>query len=212
MTRILKTDTYLHIPQYSRFISENVLISEQASNKAAIFLDRDGVIVEHIPYLSKASQLRILQGVIEAIQALQEHFYIIVVTNQAGIARGFYTEVDLLNVHQELVQQLSIKGVFIDALYYCPHHPSAGKVKAYSIKCSCRKPAPGMLLRASHDWGIDLSNSVMVGDMSSDVQAGLAVGASSILLADSYQPDLSNLCISVTDLFQAAQIILKQTL
>jgi D-glycero-D-manno-heptose 1,7-bisphosphate phosphatase len=173
---------YLHLPDNSRFVFQREL-ARQPATRSAVFLDRDGVIVEDVHYLKSPAQLRILPGVAQALHTLQERFYIIVVTNQSGVARGLLTEDDLMAIHLALVQHLAVEGVVLDALYYCPHLPEA-TIEAYQAECSCRKPKPGMLLRAKHDWDIDMAHSFMVGNVPQDIEAGCAAGAKCILLSD----------------------------
>jgi len=144
-------------------------------------LDRDGVLIEDVHFLTKADQIRLLPGAARAIRRLQPSFLIIAVTNQSGIARGLLTEEDLMDIHSELFRLLAMEEVTVDALYYCPHLPE-GVIPSYDVLCDCRKPNPGMLLRASKDFGIDLSRSYLVGDMPRDIKAGDAAGVKSILL------------------------------
>lgn len=181
--KVLDRDTYLHLPDNSRLTAPDKSELQPAS-KAVIFLDRDGVLVEDVHFLRHPSQLRILPGVIQALRALKDHFYLIVVTNQSGIARGLFTETDLLAIHTELVQRLTAKGALVDALYYCPHLPEGAAVKTYQVTCQCRKPRPGMLLQAKRDWDIDLSHSFLVGDMPRDIEAGAAVDVTGILVGN----------------------------
>ncbi len=181
--KVLARDTYLHLPDNSRLIAPRSSTVQPAS-KAMIFLDRDGVLVEDVHFLSSPSQLRILPGVIQALHALQNQFYIVVITNQSGIARGLFTETDLLAIHTELVQRLTAKGALVDALYYCPHLPAGATIKTYQVACQCRKPRPGMLLQAKRDWGIDFTHSFLVGDMPRDIEAGLAAGVTGIFVGD----------------------------
>jgi D-glycero-D-manno-heptose 1,7-bisphosphate phosphatase len=196
----------MHLPDDSRLTWPHVSAGRPAGT-GAIFLDRDGVIVEDVHYLSSPSQINILPGVTQAICLLQSQFYIIVITNQSGIARGLFTEEDLLVIHAELVQRLAAQGALVDALYYCPHLPEAAEIPAYQAKCNCRKPKPGLLLQASQDWNIDTSQSFMIGDTFRDIQAGAAAGVKSILLAS--ESDILPEAFAFTpDLAQAAHLIL----
>jgi|ERR1700693_721884 len=190
----------LHLPFNSRFRG-----GAQPALRAAIFLDRDGVIVRDVHYLKKLSQIELLSSA-ALLGALRGRFYLVVATNQSGIARGLLTEEDLLNIHSELVLQLAAEGVIIDAFYYCPHLPAA-TIDSYRIACECRKPKAGMLLRAAADWRIDIQRSYIVGDSDSDVEAGRAAGlAENILLGGS--PDVVREYTCAKDLSQAVQIIL----
>ena len=129
-----------------------------------VFLDRDGVINNDTGYVGKWDDFFFLPGVIGALDILtQEGYRVIVVTNQSGIARGYYSEVDYLRLEREIDKYLRSINIFITATYYCPHHVD-GSVKKYSINCDCRKPSPGMLIRASKDYNFDFSQATMIGD------------------------------------------------
>ncbi len=144
--------------------------------RAAAFLDRDGVINRDNGYVGRWEDFEFLPGAIEGMRLLQQAGYVlIVVTNQSGIARGFYTEVDFQLLTQRMLQELAYQGVHVTEVYHCPHHPK-GAVQELAIECDCRKPAPGMLLRAAQEHGLSMVDSVMIGDKSSDLQAGLAAG------------------------------------
>jgi len=152
--------------------------------KKAVFLDRDGTINEESEYLYKIEDCRFLPGVKEAVKLLNEAGYlVVVVTNQSGVARGYYSESDLEKLHQHMAKEFADSGARIDAWYYCPHHPD---FHAESAICDCRKPLPGMLLVAADELGIDLCSSWMVGDKSADMEAGLAAGCRSILVRTGY--------------------------
>ena len=154
-------------------------------NKAkskACFLDRDGVVIEEKNYLATIEDIVIFNETYEALKLLRANgFKIIVVTNQGGVARGYYNENAVNAVHKEIDRKLSLKDLSIDAYYYCLHHPE-GKVEKYSIECDCRKPAPGMLLQAVKDFDIDLSKTFMIGDKMSDVKAAENAGCLGILV------------------------------
>ncbi len=148
----------------------------------AVFLDRDGTVCEEVGYLSSIAQIRLIPRSGEAIRKLNEQgFKIIIVTNQAGVARGFFPESALPALHAEMERLLRDEGAHIDGLFFCPHHPTEG-IPPYRIACDCRKPAPGLLFRAAKQFGLDLASSYMVGDHLSDVECGQRVGAHSILL------------------------------
>ena len=112
---------------------------------------------------------------------LQDRFFVIVVTNQSGIARGYLTEDELLTVHTEMLRLLALEGATVDALYYCPHLPEA-TVPEYGIRCDCRKPGPAMLLRAANQWNIDLPQSFLVGDSPRDIEAAHSAGVKGIMV------------------------------
>ena len=140
--------------------------------------------------------MRLLPGVVEGLATLQSRFYLVVVSNQSGVARGFITEPELHEIHSELVGHLNDQGVILDALYFCPHLPD-GTVAAYKQQCECRKPKPGMILRAIQDWRLQAEGSFMVGDSPRDVEAGRRAGITSLMVgqnpADSQYSSLGNL-------------------
>lgn len=151
-----------------------------------IFLDRDGTINEEVNYLHKPEDLQILPGVPEAIKLLRDGgFKIVVVTNQAGVARGYYScrDVDLL--HEYLNQQLEKSGAQIDRFYYCPHHPVHG-IGEYKRACHCRKPETGMFEQAGQEYDVDKEHSYMIGDKLLDVEAGNRYGLHGILVGTGY--------------------------
>ena len=153
-----------------------------------MFCDRDGVIIRDLGYLSNPQEIEILEGVPKAIRLLKEHsFRVIVVTNQSGVARGLFPESAVGEVNQSINLRMSREGATIDSFYYCPHHLDA-TIARYRVACDCRKPKPGMLLRAADDLGIDLTRSFMVGDKPSDVVAGRSAGASPIMISSSAVP------------------------
>lgn len=152
----------------------------------AVFLDRDGTINKEVTYLYRPEDLVILPGVSEAVKILHDNgFHILVVTNQAGIARGYYTVEDMHRLHQYLNEQLKKDGAWIDAFYYCPHHPEHG-IGAYRKACRCRKPDTGMFEMAEQEYKIDKKHSYMIGDKRIDVQAGRNYGIKSILVGTGY--------------------------
>jgi D-glycero-D-manno-heptose 1,7-bisphosphate phosphatase len=147
-----------------------------------VFLDRDGVLIRDVDHLTAASQIEILAGVPEALRRLrQAGWCLVVATNQSVVARGLVTEDGLRQIHHVLETQLRRHGATLDAIYYCPHHPQ-GSVAVYRVVCDCRKPEPGLLLRAAKELGIDLKQSVMVGDTANDVEAGRRVGCRTVLV------------------------------
>lgn len=150
--------------------------------RRAVFLDRDGTLVHPYHYPSRPEHLRLYEGIAEPLRALQAAgLALVVVTNQSGIARGYFTPADLDRMHLALRQSLGSQGVTLDAIEYCPHHPD-GVVPPLAIRCGCRKPAPGMLLRAADALHIDLARSWMVGDILDDIEAGRRAGCRSVLV------------------------------
>nr|WP_320115485.1 D-glycero-beta-D-manno-heptose 1,7-bisphosphate 7-phosphatase [uncultured Desulfuromonas sp.] len=148
----------------------------------AVFLDRDGTINVERDYLYRPEDFCFIDGAETAIRQLNDAgFVVVVVTNQSGVARGYYREEDVEILHDYLSHQLAKVGAHIDGYYYCPHHPQSGQAP-YVQECECRKGKPGMLLQAARDLDIDLSRSWMVGDKKADVDAGLAAGCRPILV------------------------------
>lgn len=148
----------------------------------AVFLDRDGTLVHPRHYPARPEELRLYDGIGPELRRLQlAGFRLVLITNQAGIARGYFGEDDLARMHEHLAGELGALGVRLDGVYYCPHHPE-GIRPELAIACDCRKPAPGMLLRAAADLAIDLDRSWFVGDILDDVEAGNRAGCRSILV------------------------------
>lgn len=155
-------------------------------NRPAVFLDRDGTIVEEVGFITRASQLVLLPSAGQAIRTLNAHgFAVVVATNQSGIARGLFDERALDAMHRHLDRLLAAEQAVVDAYYHCPHHPEA-VVERYRVECGCRKPSAGMLLQARDDLGLDLERSWMIGDRWRDVAAGTLAGARGILVRTGY--------------------------
>jgi D-glycero-D-manno-heptose 1,7-bisphosphate phosphatase len=153
-----------------------------AVGKGAAFLDRDGTIIRQVELMHEIGQLRLLPGAAAAIRHFNEKgLLVMVVTNQPVVARGLAREQEIEQVHEELNRRLRAKGAHIDAFYFCPHHPNA-TLEQYRSKCPCRKPEPGMILRAAEEHGVDLSRSVMIGDTTQDIVAGHRAGVRTILV------------------------------
>lgn len=154
--------------------------------KPAVFLDRDGTINEQMGYINHISRFHLLPGAAAAIRRLnEERIPVVVVTNQSGLARGYFPEELLTAVHEKMYRQLAEEGAHVDGLYICPHHPEA-KEERYRMDCSCRKPKTGLLEQAARELKIDLSASYMVGDRWSDLRCGLRVGATPVLVLTGY--------------------------
>jgi D-glycero-D-manno-heptose 1,7-bisphosphate phosphatase len=179
--------------------------------RKAVFLDRDGTIVAHEPYLSSPDQLRLLPNAAKGIRLFKEHGYlIIVVTNQSGIARGFFDEERLMLIHKKLMSMLKDEGVEIDDICYCPHHRE-GVIEHYKVDCDCRKPKPKMLLDAAKQYHIDLTQSLMIGDSESDMLAGKNAGCTCVFIRNGCMNDASitpriGMDYVVKDLLEAARI------
>lgn len=160
--------------------------------KKAAFLDRDGVINIDKGYVYRWRDFEFVPGAIDAMKTLKNlGFEIIVVTNQSGIARGYYSENDFFNLSSSILNFLASEGVQIAGIYYCPHHTD-GLIKRFAIACNCRKPSPGMLLKAKDDHNIDFSASILVGDKSSDILAArnAGVGKAFMVASDNYLRNL----------------------
>lgn len=170
------------------FESGKVSAKNLINRQRAIFLDRDGTINEYVGFVTKPEQIRLIDKVAEAIKIINESGYLaIVISNQPVIARGDCTVEELANIHMMLETELGKRGAYLDAIYYCPHHPDKGfegEIKELKFDCECRKPKPGMLLQAAKDYNIDLSKSYMVGDSKADIEAGIAAGCISILVGN----------------------------
>jgi len=172
----------------------------------AIFLDRDGTMAIDVVYCSRPEDFKLFPLAARAVKLLNDHGYkVIVVTNQSGVARGYFTEDMLEKIHQKMQEDLAKEGAIVDGIYHCPHHPDD--------KCKCRKPEPEMVLRAVSEHDIDLQRSFVVGDKQMDVQLGKRVGCRTVLIAPDaggdearpFSPDYV-----APDLYQAAQWIIDQ--
>lgn len=153
--------------------------------RPAAFIDRDGVINEELNYVSRIEDFHLLPGVGGALRTLAGLGYaLVVVTNQAGIAKGMYDEAAYDRLTQHMRALLGTESVQLAGVYHCPHHPQ-GTIDAYRFQCDCRKPSPGLLLRAAAELGLDLARSVMIGDKVSDVVAGRAAGVKWTILVES---------------------------
>lgn len=151
-----------------------------------IFLDRDGTLNEEVHYLHRKEDLKLLDGVPQAICMLRERGYkIVVVTNQAGVARGYYSEADVKKLHDYMNEKLRPWGAEIDRFFYCPHHPEYG-IGSYKIKCRCRKPGTGMFEMAEQYFEVDKAHSWMIGDKLIDIKAGRNYGVHTILVGTGY--------------------------
>jgi mannose-1-phosphate guanylyltransferase/phosphomannomutase len=168
------------------FLSSRVARRNRRHKRPAIFLDRDGVLLRHVDNLSRLEDVQLLPGVASAVAAINGSDYLaVVVTNQPMLAKGFLTTAGLHAIHKKMETLLGREHAFLDALYYCPHHPDAGfpgEVRQLKGPCLCRKPNPGMLLQAAEQWNIDVSRSWMIGDCESDLIAGKRAGCTTVHL------------------------------
>jgi len=154
--------------------------------RRAVFIDRDGTISEEVGYVNHPSRYRVFPYAAEAIKLLNEAGWrAILVTNQAGVARGYFTEDLIKLVHDILRQELERNGARLDAIYYCPHHPSVG-TPPFKVACDCRKPKPGLIERAARDFDLDLAQSWMVGDRYGDVELARNAGVRSAFVLSGY--------------------------
>lgn len=165
------------------------------NKQKAVFIDRDGTINRYVGFLREPAELELLPGVVEAIRKINQTGYLaIVVTNQPVIARGEVTMDQLQQIHDKMETLLGSGGAYLDAIYYCPHHPDKGfegEIPEMKIQCDCRKPRPGMLLKAADEFNIDLSASWMVGDSCSDMKAGKAAGCKTAMIGEAEPPSVS---------------------
>ena len=187
----------------------------------AVFLDRDGTINTEVGYLNHPDQLELIPRSALAIKLLNEAgFKTVVITNQAGIAKGLLQETLLPEIHLRLSALLDKEGARIDRFYYCPHHPEA-VVEQYRMECQCRKPLPGMVLQAANELGIDAMRSYVIGDKSCDIELAHNVGARAIMVMTGYgavelnrhrEAQLALPHFTAADLYDAVQYILNETL
>ncbi|HQL91557.1 MAG TPA: HAD family hydrolase [Syntrophales bacterium] len=179
---------------------------------AAVFLDRDGTINEEVSFLSRMEQLKLFPQTPEAIRLVNAAgMKAVVVTNQSGIARGYFTEAFVRSVHERINELLRAGGARIDGFYVCPHHPVYGN-GIYKQDCGCRKPKPGLLLQAAAEMNIDLTRSYMVGDMLKDIEAGKRAGAKGVLVRTGYGLNIVRTDMPsyiAEDVLEAVQWILK---
>ena len=180
-------------------------------SRKAVFLDRDGTLIEEVHHLATPDQVQLIPGAAEAVRQLNDAgVLVVVVTNQSGVARGYFPESRVAEVHAHLSALLAEYGARIDAYYHCPHHPVEG-VGAYGVVCDCRKPKPGMLLAAAHDLDIDLTRSWMIGDKVCDADAGTAAGCRTLLVRTGHGQELPADAGAVADLAAALGVIREQT-
>ena len=186
----------------------------------AVFIDRDGTLSEEVGYINHPTRFRLFPYSAAAIRHLNESGWLaIVTTNQAGVARGYFSEDMIATVHAGMTRDLETSGASLDAIYYCSHHPSVGE-PPYRLDCECRKPKPGLITRAAAEFAIDLSESWMVGDRYSDIEVARNAGVHSAFVLSGYgrgewenqrstwkhQPDLV-----AENLLQAVEAIVRQT-
>ena len=148
----------------------------------AVFLDKDGTLIDDVPYNVNPELINLKDGAVEGLQKLQRAgFKLIVISNQSGVARGYFAKEELEKVEHRIKEMLAGFGIKLDGFYYCPHHPE-GRIAEYAIDCNCRKPLPGMLIKAAAEHHVNLKASWMIGDILNDVEAGNRAGCNSILI------------------------------
>lgn len=188
--------------------------------RPAVFLDRDGTLIEDAGYLDRLSQIKLLPRAAEALKLLRKAgFYLFVVSNQSGVARGYFPESRVRKVHRKLQAMLRAKGARIDRFFYCPHYPG-GKVKSYAKVCGCRKPRPGMVKQAARSYPVDLKRSYVVGDKRDDLllaRKAKAAGGLLVLTGNGRQSakDLKRSplpkSVVVSDILKAGEWIVNQS-
>lgn len=175
------------------FMAGRVQSKNLGHKQKAIFLDRDGTINKYVGFLRDINEFELIEGVCEAIRKINASGYLcIVVTNQPVISRGEVTLPELEQIHNKMETLLGQEGAYVDAIYFCPHHPHkgyVGEIAELKIECECRKPKAGMLIRAAEEYNIDLKQSWMIGDSENDIKAGKAAGCKTILLSENDQED-----------------------
>jgi D-glycero-D-manno-heptose 1,7-bisphosphate phosphatase len=182
--------------------------------RGAVFLDKDGTLVEDVPYNVDPAQVRLSTGAGTGLRRLHAAGYpLIVVSNQSGVARGYFAEEALVTVETRLRELLAEQGVPLTGFYYCPHHP-AGAVARYAVACECRKPAPGMLQQALREHDLDPAASWLVGDILDDIEAGRRAGCRTVLLDNGHETEWLMTAwrephFRAADLAEAADVILK---
>jgi D-glycero-D-manno-heptose 1,7-bisphosphate phosphatase len=155
----------------------------------AVFLDRDGTLIEEVGYLDRPDRVSLYPFAADAIRALNRaRIPIVMVTNQSGVARGFFTEAVVADVHQHIADLLARSGARLDAYYHCPHHPD-GRVPEYAVRCACRKPGRALVDRAVHELGIDPARSFTVGDRWVDIGLARTIGGRGVLVRTGYGAD-----------------------
>ena len=193
----------------------------------AVFLDRDGVIIDHIKlenndssinhnnFIISKENIRLIENVDTAIKELNKHFKVFIISNQPIVGRCLCTEEEAINLNNFIVSKLEEKGAKIDKTFMCFHHPIHGQGK-YKVECNCRKPKPGMILESAKEFNIDLKNSWMIGDKTGDIKAGLLAGTKTILVKtgyggnDGFKDAVPNYIAE--DLYAASQLILNEVI
>ena len=165
----------------------------QYYKKGTIFLDRDGVLIKEVDYLSSLTQIEIFDESFEAIKMFnQAGFHVIVISNQSGVARGYFSLEFVNDCHLFIQNKLRLKGAIIDQLYFCPHYAD-GEIKEFSITCDCRKPGIGLINRARKQFPTNLGNSFIIGDKLIDIQTGIIAGIKPVLVKTGYGEETAHI-------------------
>ncbi|MBU2637823.1 MAG: HAD family hydrolase [Nanoarchaeota archaeon] len=184
------------------------------NSKKAAFLDRDGVIIEETNFITDPNKVKLLENAAKAISRLNKEYLVVIITNQPAVGRGMCTEDQAKAVNNRILELLKEKGATIDATYMCFHHPIQGFGK-YKTECECRKPKPGMILKAAEEHNINLKQSFTIGDKTGDIKAGYLAGTRTILVSTGYGGDDgfkdATPDYTAKDLYGAAEIMLKDT-
>jgi histidinol-phosphate phosphatase family protein len=181
----------------------------------AVFLDKDGTLIEDVPYNVDPARIELTAGAGRGLRALADAgFRLFVVSNQSGVARGYFAEMELAGVERRLHELFAECGVKMGGFYYCPHH-SEGRVRAFAMTCGCGKPAPGLILRVAQQGDIDLARSWLIGDILDDIEAGLRAGCRTVLLDNGHETEwvrspLRTADVVAKDLTEAAKLIVSR--
>lgn len=184
--------------------------------KGGVFLDRDGTLIEEVGYLDAVERVSFYPFSVDAVRLLNRAgLAVVIVTNQSGVARGYFDEALVDATHTHITAALARGGARVDGFYYCPHHPE-GRIAAYRVDCDCRKPRPGLILKAARDLDLDLGRSFVVGDRAHDVATGVSAGARGVLVRTGYgrshEAEAAPSAAAVTDnLAGAVSWILRQS-
>jgi D,D-heptose 1,7-bisphosphate phosphatase len=184
--------------------------------RKAIFLDKDGTLIPDIPFNVDPKRITFNKGTAEGLKLLAAGgFHLVIITNQSGVARGYFSVEDLDPVYKKIKELCLEENIHLDGFYFCPHHPQ-GTVKEYAEICDCRKPLPGMIIKAARELNIDISESWMIGDILNDVEAGNRAGCRTILIDNGNETEwtlteVRTPLFRATDLHDAARYILKQS-
>jgi D,D-heptose 1,7-bisphosphate phosphatase len=172
---------------YNNFVYMRKTSAKKTNFSKAVFIDRDGTIARDVPYCSRPEDFELFPGVPEAIRTLnRKNFKVVVITNQSGIARGYFSEPMLALIHEKMICELAKQKAHIDAVYYCPHHPDD--------KCNCRKPQTAMVIKAANDLNIDLSESYMIGDTEMDCEMAASAGCRAAIKIGDPGPTIAKHC------------------